>query len=644
MFRSILIPLVLLCFWSQAQNAEIDSLHAIIGSNAPDTVKVKAYWLIGFEMVHYDPQKAILYADTAVRLAQKADWAYGHGRAIYSLALAYDFAGESQNSVDAFARAKVIFEELDNQEWVGNCINSTGVTYYYAGELNKALEKYLEALNHWERHDDKVHASQTLNNIGVIYRFQMKHEQAIAIYEKSVALKQELGDKRGLAFTYRNLGVAHSYLGNEETAIDYGHQAIELLEELEEYRELSAAHGSLGTSHMKLKQYAKAEESMTHALDLAEEAVDAMELRTMYATMAAIKNKLNKYQEAVQYGDLALATLKENPDPSVIRDALMERSCALLELGRYEEAAHGYKDTFEQTLIISDSTRLKEMEAMQAQFDVKQREQELAISELELAEQERQNTVFIWGLAGAGLLLVLAIILIIVAIISARRKVKNNKRLREKNQIIEKSLEEKEVLLREIHHRVKNNLQVISSLLSIQSREIEDAAALEAVNESRNRVKSMAIIHQNLYQEDNLTGIDVGDYVEKLSQSLFSSYRIDRDTIELKTDIDHLNLDVDTTIPLGLILNELITNALKYAFVSREQGLLTVKLKEHKDFLELTVADNGIGMTNVKETLGESFGMKMIDAFAKKLEAEWEVEEDNGTTVSIRIRKYQKAS
>jgi two-component sensor histidine kinase len=317
-----------------------------------------------------------------------------------------------------------------------------------------------------------------------------------------------------------------------------------------------------------------------------------------------------------------------------LRDCYQQRALAFEALGRFEDSSASWKETYDRTMVINDSTRHKEMEAMQAQYEVKESEKELELSNL---EREQQKIIFVWGMCGAGILL-----LLLVAFVYG--KIKNNKRLSEKNAIIQKSLSEKEILLKEIHHRVKNNLQVISSLLSMQSREIEDPAALEAVNESRNRVKSMAIIHQNLYQEDNLTGIDVGDYVEKLSRSLFASYRIDDDVIILKTDIDHLNLDVDTTIPLGLILNELITNALKYAFESREEGILEVKLKERSDYLELIVSDNGVGISNVKEKRGDSFGMKMIETFAQKLEAEFDVQENNGTTVSLRIRKYKKAS
>lgn len=618
------------------QQYDIDSLRHQLTLDLPDSTRVEAYWLISSQIAYSDAASAIEYADSSLSLANEIDWEYGVARAMYSMGLGYDFAGETEKSIEYFERAKAIFQKLDERVWEGNCINSIGVCFYYAGDQNRALEKYLEALEHWEEIDHKLHASKTLNNIGVIYRAQSKHEQAIDIYHKSLALKQELGDQRGIAFTYRNLGVAHSYLGDETKAIEYCKEAISLLEELEEFMELSSAYGSLATSYLKIEKYVEAEEAIDECLQLAATTVDGLELPTIYATTAAIKNRIGKPDEALKYSDMAIQVLQENPDNVTLRDCYKERATALGQLGRFEEASSSWQIAYERTLEISDSARVKEMAAMQAQFDVKQKEQDLEISNLKLAEKERQETIFIWGFVAAGLLLLLAIAFVYY-------KVRNNARLREKNSIIQNSLEEKEVLLREIHHRVKNNLQVISSLLSIQSREISDEVALEAVNESRNRVKSMAIIHQNLYKEDNLTGIDVGDYIEKLSRSLFASYRVDSDVIILKTDVDHLNLDVDTAIPLGLILNELITNALKYAFTGREEGRLEVSLKEVEGVLELVVADDGVGVSTPKESLGDSFGMKMIDAFAQKLGAEWSVEDRNGTKVQLRISNYQKA-
>jgi two-component sensor histidine kinase len=213
-----------------------------------------------------------------------------------------------------------------------------------------------------------------------------------------------------------------------------------------------------------------------------------------------------------------------------------------------------------------------------------------------------------------------------------------------KNNVIQKQSDDMQVLMKEIHHRVKNNLQVISSLLDLQSMTIADNQASEAVKEGKNRVQSMALIHQNLYSEGNIKGIRTKEYISNLLQSLCDSYNVTNDKVKVKTDIDDLNLDVDTMIPLGLVLNELVSNTLKYAFKDGVAGELNVVLKKQPEHLLLRVSDNGAGYpegVNIKE--GKSFGMKMIRAFAQKLKANLNIYNNNGAVTEMLITKYNLA-
>jgi len=186
-------------------------------------------------------------------------------------------------------------------------------------------------------------------------------------------------------------------------------------------------------------------------------------------------------------------------------------------------------------------------------------------------------------------------------------------------------------------------LQVVSSLLNLQSRNITDATALAAITEGKNRVKSMALIHQNLYRDDNLMGVDVKEYIEKLTLSLFSSYQIAPNAVSLKTDIDQLQLDVDTVVPLGLILNELISNALKYAFEENTfGGVVEIKLKQENDKLLLEVNDNGKGLPsgwNYEQL--SSMGYQLIRSFVQKMKAELFITGSDGTKVKMLISKFK---
>ncbi|MBI5858800.1 MAG: hypothetical protein HZB42_14305 [Sphingobacteriales bacterium] len=248
----------------------------------------------------------------------------------------------------------------------------------------------------------------------------------------------------------------------------------------------------------------------------------------------------------------------------------------------------------------------------------------------ELVKERKLRNVLI---SGAALLLIAGGIILL-----------QYRRQRSKNAVIQKQSDDLQVLMKEIHHRVKNNLQVISSLLDLQSMTIADDQASEAVKEGKNRVQSMALIHQNLYSEGNIKGIRTKEYINNLLQSLCQSYNVTNDRVKVKTDIDDLKLDVDTMIPLGLVLNELVSNSLKYAFRQRSDGELSVVLKKQPEHLLLRVSDNGTGYpggVNIRE--GKSFGMKMIRAFAQKLRAKLNIYNNDGAVTEMLITKYNMA-
>lgn len=211
-----------------------------------------------------------------------------------------------------------------------------------------------------------------------------------------------------------------------------------------------------------------------------------------------------------------------------------------------------------------------------------------------------------------------------------------------KNSIIKKQAKELQAMIKETDHRVKNNLQIISGILDLQSMSIKDAAAALMVKECRNKVQGMALIHQELYSEKNNSGIAIDVYVDNLAKSIFNTYNIHTEKIKLVTDIEKIKLDVDTVIPIGLILNELISNCLKHAFTKTENGTLLVTLKRKDGALFLQVKDNGQGFNDIDSSLtNASFGIRMIKAFAKKLNAGIEINNNNGACVSILIEKYR---
>ena len=200
-------------------------------------------------------------------------------------------------------------------------------------------------------------------------------------------------------------------------------------------------------------------------------------------------------------------------------------------------------------------------------------------------------------------------------------------------------LKERELLLKEIHHRVKNNLQIISSLLNLQSSSISDDAAKTMVKESQSRVKSMALIHQLLYQSEMFNKIDFSVYLEQLLSHIHKSYTTGGSKLNYNLRADKVALNIDLAVPLGLISNELITNAYKYAYKPEDSGIIDVLfLKPANNRLELTVSDNGVGLPSDFDHLKiETLGTKLVYLLAKQLDASVEYEVKEGTKFRIEV-------
>ncbi len=186
---------------------------------------------------------------------------------------------------------------------------------------------------------------------------------------------------------------------------------------------------------------------------------------------------------------------------------------------------------------------------------------------------------------------------------------------------IEKRIKEKETLLKEIHHRVKNNLQTVSSLLSLQSRNIEDVGMKNIIKSSQNRVISMAMVHEMLYMRDDLSTIEYGSYVQELSEYLLRSLKGSENNVKLSIDIPDIKLGIDTAIPLGLLINETITNALKYGITDENEGEISIVMKqeENNDYI-LRIGDNGIGFPDtIDHNTTKSLGLKLIHNLTRQL-------------------------
>lgn len=550
----------------------------------------------------------------------------------YTYGLAFDYLNQLDSAIVHYEKAKqAALRAGEPKKAEGHEVNK-GIACYYAGLNDRAIEHYHTALEMTRERGDTDVEAKILNNLAVVHRNRYDFQKAIETYQQSIAIKRESNDSVGLATSYFNLAKAHYQLDSLnasdqafELALSFAPNDSGFLAQVNVLRALNALESGEPQRAQKL-------------LDGVSAIVqnDAGEIRLVGAIVkATLLQADGNFAEAAQVIEDAYPLITNQRLDKIALDFERLLATSYEGMGRYQEALEHHKRYTEKKLLRNNLQRERFAEEMLTRFETREKEAVIELQSVKIEEGSQRRRLLVIGL-------VLAAALVAAMVVIVLQKVRSNQRLREEQAKTKAALHDRETLLREIHHRVKNNLQVVSSLLSIQGRGIRDEQALAAVNESRNRVQSMALIHQFLYGEDGLSSIDMQAYTEELGERLQNAIVPADLNVAIDLRIAPIRLDVDTAIPVGLIMNELITNALKHAFPNRSEGRVTVVLEHASDALLLTVSDDGVGPPSDLEHTS-SFGMKLLDAFKSRLGAHFAFERSNGLTVTYTITKFKIA-
>lgn len=528
---------------------------------------------------------------------------------------------------------------LQNDDiYSAKALNLLGMAQYANGFYSQAAEYYLKSLEVLESTSKETNYIRLVyNNLATAYRFRKENSKSIEYYKKALAMAEETSDSSWTALISNNLGMQYVEIEDYPSAIGYYDKAIDLFGQINQSVYQGITFLSRANLYLEMERYAPAISDYEAAMELVpESAVPLLHA----ASIAGIGSAYHRMGQPLRAEPFLLSSL-EKAEKIDHKEQLKESHRELSEMYEkrrfFDKALEHYKEykaasdsilTTEQDQAMVDALTKYETEKTLQENTLLESQNE--ITNLRLAASRRRVIYF-----GLGLLVFVGASFWLYQLY---------RKIQAQNATIQTSLSEKEILLREIHHRVKNNLQLISSLLGLQTEHIDDQRALGALQEGQDRVQSMALIHQNLYKEDNLTGVDMQDYFMQLVNSLFDSYNIREEQIKLKMDIEDVNLDVDTVIPIGLIVNELISNCLKYAFPDDRAGLIEVMLRKEDESLNLTVRDNGVGMSpDAEDKLGETFGYRLIHAFKNQLRAELVIDRTDGTAVTLLIHRFELA-
>ena len=655
----------------------IDSLMNILKVATSDSTKALNYSNLAFEYIYLDTDSLRYYSQKGMQLSEKISFQKGKA---YNLNMFSRVAENENNFPLAISRqqeAIKIFERLKDSAMLGGAYYNMGAiylrvreldsssyalqkaetiyrvtndsrflpnVYYSLGNLNKAQMKFDEAIKNYSSalevslaDNNQEMVANAYGGMAQIYFSTDEKQKSIDSYKKAITIFRELESNQNLAVLLSNLGGVYYDVKQYDDSEDVLKEALILKRKIGRNRSTIFTLGALGNLASETKQYQKARNYYTEALELTSEDDQQAKFRIIYA-FGKLEYEDNKLKRANVYFDQAFA-IQENADiiPSEVLELLQTKSKAESKLGNYKLAL----ELNERAQVLQDSLlkvqNTTELNELKTQFEVSEKERQIA--ELDAANQKQQAEVA--QSEEQRFLFITAIIAFSLLALAWYSRYRTKQRLSTK---LQSALDEKEVLLKEIHHRVKNNLQLVLSLLNIQARELKNEQINAFLEKGEARIASMALIHQTLYSNDDLSRVNIEDYTENLLRSIFHSFGLDEPKYTFTINANNINFDIQTAVPLGLILNELACNALKHAFVNRGEGHLLIYIqKKEADIYRLTVADNGVGIENDKETQG-SIGLELVSILTEQLRGNMQVSVKKGTRFIIDFKEISKVA
>ncbi len=503
---------------------------------------------------------------------------------------------------DDYAQLKLYDKQLEVRQEKKDLGITSSIAFYdiYSnmGFYRKAMNDYIMEMKKTVRDDDYLALAKYHNNVGNYLRLDKSSSVALAKYKEAmgyltvflnninqVKTENEIVEGNMLKGTIEgNIGKCYTQLKQYAEAIPLLESSIATTKEYDKGKfssDIVENTLDLAECNLQLDKFKTAREYLNDGL----RPVSTENILKMNRLYAAYFDKMGEYKAASNY-------LKKN---ARIRDSITTTDAVLKQ--QQLKALVG-RDLLNTKTILDEQKLALERNRNEMQ-----------------AKDERINFVFIS--------LVFTLLGFAGMVYAYLKSIKNQRLIAEQKHIIENALIEKDSLLKEIHHRVKNNLQMVSSLLSLQTKNTRSKAAIEALEEGKSRVKAMALIHQKLYQNDDLSVIEMQGYIESLINSIQSVYKKGGHNINITIDAEGTELDIDRAIPFGLILNELVSNSFKYAFPEDdENGKIYIHLSKNGDNGFFEYSDNGIGLPeDTDQRANSSMGIRLMNRLVNQLQS-----------------------
>jgi two-component system, sensor histidine kinase PdtaS len=537
-------------------------------------------------------------------------------QAWYRICKIYHYKGDYPLVIEIADRAiHEMGAQLDNKNLAG-MYNLTGLTYKQMGKFDKAQEQFIEAINYAEKAENNYLLSILHTNLGIVNRNLEQYPKALDYYDRALKNLEVIQDTIGMGLLYQNFAAVYSDLNDNRKSLAYNFMAKEIIGKNHANSiDYATLINNIGLNYYGLQKPDSAIRFLNEALAISTNLEDAFGMADTKINLGRVllkNNQVVKARSSIEKG-IEMATDIEADDIAI------EGYEMLIEC---EIAVNDYKSAFATQKILNalqDSVynieKVNAINEMQEKYETEKKEQENILLK---AENELKDIRLYWLIGVAAL--IVAVTLIILYVFQKTRRAKRKI----------------EMLQREIHHRVKNNLAIIRRLADVSRQSLDDPAAQTALAEFSSRIDSMVQVHAQLYQKTDITEVNFKNYLIELADNIHASFSGEH--VELSKMIEtNANLEFSKAVPLGLIINELLTNAFKYA--TNPDGIkILLSAKTKGNMLEIMVSDNGPGLPPDfdLETI-TSYGLKMVAGLVQQLDGRIQFSKNNGAKVKIEI-------
>lgn len=625
--------------WALSEIAAIaghpaDSLKQLLPLSKSDTNKVWLLRDIAYYMRAGYPDSAIYYSRRGAALARFIHFPEGQIRNLYQTALAYEDKEQLDSAIYIYGQAILMAHDEGLGKTKVDMLNAKGVAYYYAGNLAAAVRQYAMAYAAADSLNYKDQMGHALNNMGVIYRMQGRYDKALEVYRKSLVLKETHGDTSGVVNALYNMGLAYSYTEHFKESLGALLRARKLARYMEGKEvDMAPIDVGVGVAFYNLDQVDSARQYLAAGLAKLGSAEPFTRAAGM-AYLGAIHVADGRHAAGMEMIDEAYAYAKNAGRLELLLQIARQRAMAAEMVGDQALAARSWHNYS----VMADSLRSRDIrglrEEMQARFELKDKEITIAGQEWQIQQELlRSRRMRI----AAAVLLLLAVGCGALAVQLRRRAAQLNLAVDEK----ERALQRNELLLKEMHHRTKNNLQLLHSVFNLHRRATANEDAREVLKAGGESVEAIGLLHHHLYRSNDFRKVNIRPFLIDLVTFFSSAFALEERGIDFRLKCPDLEIDIDVAVPLGIVINELSTNALKHAFEHVEAPLMELELTLKNKRMVIRLSDNGCGISGTSHHPGT--GSRLIDLFGKKLGAEiTRRSDDSGTQVHMEFEMPEK--